>query len=308
MKYIVVFLQDGWTMVRAKITFDWSRCKDRPDTMELYGQPVVHNGKLYFSGFTQGHASVLEYTPDSDLWSELPQPSVRQFTIATLKGQLLVVGGEDEQYTATNTILTFDEPSQTWIHSYPRLPSALTNPAVIGYQNDLIVAGGHSSSGNKVVDVNILSVTKKMWPWVRACSLPNTDDYCTVLIEDTVFLVGQSTRSVQMLEAQTPGFISGVVATFISSSKWVSLPNTVDFQASPIAISNTLFTVGGSGDTYGGDPTTGIQRYDSTESQWTRVGDLPEAIRSCRCTVLSGKLFVFGGNGSKCVYVATVYH
>ena len=292
----MLFLQGGKTVVQSNIAFDWSRCKDRPDAMELYGQPVVHNEKLYIGGFAQGHTSVLEYTPDSDLWSELPQPPVRQFTIATLKGQLLIVGGEDEQYTATNTILTFNESSQKWVRSYPRLPNALTNPVVIGYENNLIVAGGHNTAGTKVVDVNILNTTKKMWPWIKACSLPCTDDYCTVLIEDRVYLVGQSTRSVQILKAQT----------FKSSGKWVSLPNTVDYQTSPIAISNTLFTVGGSSDKYGGDSTTGIQRYESTESQWTRVGDLPEAMLSCHCTVLSGKLFVFGGHGTKCVYVATV--
>ena len=114
--------------------------------MRVYDQPVALNGKLYARGRRRGAWTLLEYTPGDDQWTELPPPPVYNFTVTTLKGQLLVVGGKDKSTDKiTNTILTFDEHSQQWIQSHPAIPTALTIPAVIGYQDHLIVAGGYNS-------------------------------------------------------------------------------------------------------------------------------------------------------------------
>ena len=88
--------------------------------MYANGQPVTVSEKLYIRG---GWGSLLEYTPEHDQWAELPPPLVEYFTIATLKGQLLVVGGEDKSSDKkVNTILTFDQHSQQWIQSHPAMP------------------------------------------------------------------------------------------------------------------------------------------------------------------------------------------
>ncbi len=91
--------------------------------MIVYGQPVAINGKVYTKGRSNGTLTVLVYTPDQDSWDELPPPPVRGFTIATLRGRLLVVGGQDKSTNEkTNTILTFDESSRQWVRSLPRMP------------------------------------------------------------------------------------------------------------------------------------------------------------------------------------------
>ena len=91
--------------------------------MVVYGQPVALNGKLYVSGRSREVETVVEYTPGHDKWTELPPPSVEDFSIATLRGQLVVVGGEHNSTSkTTNTILTFDEHSQQWIQFHPAMP------------------------------------------------------------------------------------------------------------------------------------------------------------------------------------------
>ena len=164
-------------------------------------QPVHHNGKLYVRGESRGATSVLEYTPDDHQWAELPSPPVDYFTIATLRGQLLIVGGKDMPiFKKTKTILTFDEHSQRWIQSYPAMPTALTLPAVAVYQDHLIVAGEEST------DVNILDATNSKWK--KAQSLDSyRESFKTALIEDTLYLVGWNTQTV--LRAHMPTLISG---------------------------------------------------------------------------------------------------
>ena len=194
-----------------------------------------------------------------------------------------MVGGEDKSTCERITILTFDEHSQRWIQSHPAMPTALTHPAVIAYQDHLIVTGGWNSENNRIADVNILDTTSNKWK--TAQPLPSTDYYHTVLIEDTLYLVGQNTRTV--LRAHVPTLISGA-----KSVEWETLPNTPYYDSSPVTIGNTLLTVGGRDKPWGGgNPTTSIQMYNPTTNQWTRVGDLPEPVGCPKCLFMNSELF-----------------
>ena len=271
-------------MVPSSITFNWRRCKDKPQGLVVNGQPVALKGKMYVRGTSRGTETVLEYTPDNDKWAGLPPPPVHSFTIATLRDQLLVVGGRDKLCRKkTNTILTFNEHSGQWVQSHPAMPTALSDPAVIGYQEHLIVAGGHNSKDNKIPDANILETTNNKWK--TAQPLPSTDHYNTVLFEDTLYLVGQQTQAV--LRAHVPTLISGA-----ESGVWETLPNTPYYDSSPVIIDNTLMTVGGRDrPSLAGNFTTQIHMYEPTTNQWTSVGDLPKPVGYPFCVIMNSELF-----------------
>ena len=266
----------------------------------MYGQPVDLNGNLYVRSSAKIdllQETVLEYTPDSDQWTELSIPPVNYITVATLGGQLLVVGGMDKSTAKiTNSILTYDEDHKQWVQSYPVMPTAVMYPAAIAYQNYLIVAGGWNGS-NQTLNVNILNTSSNQW--ITAEPLPSADfTYYTVLIQDTIFLVGQlETQTV--LRAHVPTLLSGA-----KSGVWETLKNTPYLYSSPVVIGNMLLTLGGTDD----KATTSIEVYDPTKNNWTKVGDLPEPMTNCNCIVSLGKLFVLGGYGiaSGHVYVASV--
>ena len=252
----------------------------------MYGQPVAINRKVYMRGRSNRTETVLVYTPDQDSWDDLPPPPVNRVTMATLRGRLLVVGGLDKSTNEKmNTILTFDESSRQWVQSLPRMPKALTVPAVVEYQNHLIVISGRDSNTTKIADVNILNISNK---WITAEPLPSTDDYSTCLIGDTLYLVGERTKKV--FRAHVPSLISRA-----SSGVWESVASVPFYESSPIAIGNTLLTVGGRDRAYGGIANSSIHLYDPTKDQWTQCGDLPEEMNSCNCLELSGKLYVLGG-------------
>ena len=184
--------------------FNWRKCRDRPLTIGVDGHPVAINEKVYVRGWNKGIETVLEYTPGDDMWVRLPPPPVNDFTVATLRGKLLVMGGVNIHVSTrrtNNTILTFNEHSRQWVQSHPAMPTAPASPAVIGYQDHLIVAGGYNSAGNEIHYVNILDTTSNN-KWKTARPLPSTDDYYTVLIEDTLYLVGRDTQTV--LRAHVP--------------------------------------------------------------------------------------------------------
>ncbi len=254
--------------------------------MSVYEQPVAISGKVYMKGWSNETQTVLVYTPDQDSWDELPPPPVEGFTISTLRGRLLVVGGEDKSTRANmNTIVTLDESSGQWVRSLPPMPKAIYVPAVVVYQNNLIVFGGCDSNDTRIGDVNILNTSNK---WIAAEPLPSTDAYRTCLIGDTLYLVGQGAKEV--FRAHVPSLISRA-----SSGVWESVASVPFYRSSPIAIGNTLLTVGGRDGARGGNDTSSIHLYDPTKDQWTQCGDLPEKMHSSHCIELSGKLYVLGG-------------
>ena len=208
----------------------------------------------------------------------------------------MLVGGTDKSTRAmSNKIIVWDSLLQKWIYHYPFLTTTCDTPAAVGYREYLIVAGGRNSKDNNVTDVNILDTTSRKW--ITAESLPSPDYYRSVLIEDTLYLVGYYNKVV--LRAHVPNLISQATSAIRPSSQnaWESLPNAPFYHSSPVTVDNMLLTVGGSTNSnYSNpDPLTSIQLYNLTKNKWTKVGDLPEAVFSCHCTVLSGELLVLGG-------------
>ncbi len=267
--------------------------------MNVWGQPMAMNGKLYMRGMNSKTFTVFVYTPDQDHWDDLTPLPVYYFTVATLRGQLLVVGGIDEcTHKRTNTILTFDESSQRWLQSLPLMPVAVSFPAVVEYQDYLIIAGGYDSSDAKTTDVNILDIIANKW--TTAEPLPNTDDFNPCLIGDTLYLVGEVVK--QVFRANVPSLISQV-----SSSVWESVTSVPWCHSSLVTVNKTLLILGGRNTpSLSGTKTANIHLYDPTKDQWTKCGNLPKPM-ICYCIELSDKLYVFERFSPSSVYVSTLF-
>ena len=173
---------------------------------------------MYVSGWSKGAETVCVYTPVHDVWDALPPPPVDNFTIATLKDQLVLVGGKDNATSkVSNKITVWDSQSRGWVHPYPPMATAqdFAQCHAVGYEDYLIVAGGSNSEYKSKPDVNILDTTSTKW--VTAESLPSPDLYSLVLIEDTLYLVGDDTRVV--LRAHVPTLISHASSGIHASSQ-----------------------------------------------------------------------------------------
>lgn len=268
--------------------------------MTVTSQPVFHRNKVYVCGYLSESSppTVLEYTPGTSKWAELVPPTVQEFTVTTLKDRLLVVGGEESTSgKATDAILEFDEKNRKWIPINPALQMPLYLPSAIGYENYLIVAGGHTSTTNARVP-NVLTLNMSSYQWKESEPLPSTDCCKMAIIDDTVYLIGQETRTVMC--AHLPTLTSGA-----KSGVWKILPNVPFFYSTPVAVGNELLTVGGrDSNDWRGDATSKIYRYDVASKQWRLVGDLPEPMYYCCCAVIANKLFVLAEFGHQSGYVA----
>ena len=271
--------------------------------MDVFDQPVTLNSKLYVKGWStsQKTMTVLEYTPGHDHWAELQPPPVKRFTLATLRGQLVVVGGKDKSTEKiTNTFHTFSEDPQQWTQSHLALPTALVQPAVIEYQDHLIVAGGFDSNDDEIFDVNILDLTSNSSK--TAQPLPKTDVYYPALVKETLFLLGGENQTV--LRAHVPTLISGA-----KSDVWETVRNAPYYWSFPITIDATLLVLGGRDKALGGNPTSSIDKYDLTTDQWTKVSDLPERMSTPLCVIVNSKMCLLDSQyGEYRVFVSRDVH
>ena len=145
--------------------------------------------------------------------------------------------------------------------------------------------------------MNILDTTSNKWK--TAQPLPSTNDCnCTVLIEDTLYLVGQDTRTA--LRAHVPTLVSGVR----SGVCWEALPNTLYYWSSSVTTGNTLLTVGGVDKPLGVNSTTSIHVYNPTTNQWARVGDLPQPMNYPNCITMNSELLLLGNPFNSSVFVS----
>ncbi len=261
---------------------------------------VVLNGKVYVGG---GYVVSVEdkfiiqvYTPESDGWSRLPKCPVQLFAIAVLNQQLVLVGGLAPDSTQS-TIQVWDSTSQRWTTPYPNMPTARFLPAAIGYQQFLVVAGGAVAISLKTVEI-LNSSTKQ---WSTASPLPiGCYGLTPALVGDTLYLLGgqsDSSSNKQMFSISLPAVISH--ATFTSRAPppaWEVTDADLTYSTA-VSLHNSLLAVGGKDDQ--DRLSSAIRLYNPQTRQWTKVGDVPAALSSCSCTVLSsGELLILGGYDS----------
>ena len=228
-----------------------------------------------------------------------------------MRNQLLVVRGRDKSTDMiSDTILAFNDwRSQQWIASYPAMPTALTTPAVIGYQDHLIVAGGYNSEGGGMLEVNILDVRSN--GWITAKPLPKLVPNCvycgpcTMLIEDTLYVVGHPGST--LVREHVPTLVSiAKSATKVDTFVWERLPTVKPDCSSLFVMEGKLFAIGGNEERRPWEPpTTSIHVLDPNTNCWSKAGKLPKRMSNSFPIHLSGELFLFGRNNT-IVHVAEV--
>ena len=260
---------------------------------------VVMNGKVYLGC----NHYVLEYTPENDECVELPKPPVLYFALAVLNNQLVLVGGQESSTAKrTNKLTVFDPSTRQWVHPYPPMATAQSDPTAIAYQHYLIVAGGDEDHNKSVSVVEIFDSVKEQW--YTAEELPIKCSYMTaVVISNTTYLLGgfiDDKRTKTVLSVSLPALINKATSQsqeVNTPTSWKVLPDSPLYRSTPFTSHNMLLTAGGRDDSR--EDFSHIYCYNPVTSQWEKIGDLPEPRYGCSCTVLpSTELLVVGGQPS----------
>ena len=250
---------------------------------------VIINGVVYVGGGAGGFIGddVLEYHPGSGEWSKLPTPPVVNFAMASLNGQLVLVGGSGDD----EILRVWEGASGGWAQPYPAMPSGRSSSAAVGYQHYLIVACGDKNGGVDTVEV----LDGSSHRWYSAQPVPMGGYVMSsVVIGDHWYLSSNEWNDdyCHIFTAHLPTLVSSAVsaARTNSASIWQELPTPPVSSPTLLALQNHLLLVGGR------RLENDLHHYDPLAKIYSQCGQLPVGICGPSCAVLpSGELLVAGG-------------
>ena len=293
------------------LLFNWEK-KRNIHCNDTFDNWCIIDGKVYISICNTSH--ILEYTPDTDSWVELPTLTKRH-RIVSLNGKLTLVGGVMKNSVNYSPVIRiWDSDFGQWTERYPQMPMGRRDPGCASYQHYLIVAGGFKESSHQsTTSVEILDT--KSGQWFRAPPMKfNGWNIQSVIMGQTLYLLfiiqGVMTNSKSLLRVSLPTLISHTLqGKNCDTSIWEKMPDVPLYYTTLFSIGNLLLTAGGA---YGGSfssllsamyikkdkPSADIHLFNPHTNQWLKIGELPEPKSGSACTVLpSGKLLVAGGEG-----------
>ena len=258
----------------------------------FYCHVVIINGVVYVGG---GEViGVLEYHPGSGEWSKLPTPPVVHFALASLNGQLVLVGGSGDGEGKILRVWDGVRGGWTrggWTQPYPAMPTRRSSSAAVGYQHYVIVACGDKNGGVDTVEV----LDGSSHRWYSAQPVPiGGHVMSSVVIGDHWYLSSYywNDNKSHIFTAHLPTLVSSAVSAdrTNSASIWQELPTPPVCDPTLLALQNYLLLVGG------GELEHDLHHYDPLAKKYSQCGQLPVGMWGPSCAVLpSGELMVVGG-------------
>ena len=300
---------------------NWRSCRDMPFAMSS-AQTVLLDGQVYIgSGYTykdEFQYDILVYTPDKDEWSQLPPCPVKQFAMALVNHQLVLVGGRERSASNSNVtdkLTVWDGTSHQWTHPYPPIPTPLDGICAIGYQHYLVAAGGsqtlHLYQKSVLDNVEILDTMSSQWHTAQPLPI-KCDSMRPAVLGNTLYLLDSSSSQfsfviTKMLAVSLPALISHATSHTPTAPMWESLPNIPLTGSTALAFQNSrLLALGGENERH--ECCSSVFLYNPVSKEWVKVGDMPFGKSSLGCAVLpSGELLVFGGNDEQFRHSKQVY-
>ncbi len=112
-------------------------------------QSVIINGMVYVGGGwtyrDENDYIVMTYDTHSGRWGTLPPYRIREFGMAVIRYQLVLVGGQDEDRNGSTSIGVWRSADKKWVDLYPDMPTPRWRFSVVTYNEWLIVAAGYGN-------------------------------------------------------------------------------------------------------------------------------------------------------------------
>ena len=314
--------QPGHNELTFPLTFKWEKQKNLP-----YGTGsedlCIIDGKVYINT----SVSILEYTPETDTWVELPTRT-GYHGMVSLNGKLTLVGGQERgSTTCMRVIQVWDSDSKQWTEPYPPMTMGRSCLGCANYQHYLIVAGG-DVEGRLQTTTSVEILDTKSGQWFKAPPMTyNGNRIRLLIVGQNLYILfiwrGMATSSKSLLRVSLPTLISHTLqGKNRDISIWEKMPDVQLYYTTLFSIGNMLLTAGGNHSGTVGNllsimrikdaqVSADIYLFSPHTNQWLKIGELPESRMACVCTVLpSGKLLVAGGEGlarSSGSLLSTVY-
>lgn len=264
------------------MTFKWKEGSELPINDPLIFGSSVRIGTIVYCG---NRNSVLKYEHESGKeWSKLPRPPVGGFTVASIKGKMVLAGGN-----ASGQIREFDHCSRKWKEcGYPPMIIGRDQAAAVSYGIFLLVGGGSPYDDS----VEILDTFNGKW--YKAQPIPlGAHQISSVVVGDYWYLSSYGhwkDGHEHLFYTHLPSLISNAKSGCDGEILWHELPKAPVAQPTLVSFCGHLLLVGGWG--YEQE----LYRYEVENRGWKGCGQLPTGLEaSFGCTVSPKELIVFGG-------------
>ena len=293
------------------LQLDWRCGPDIPFSMHDHIQSVEVEGTVYVGGGwtrrKEDRHTVMAYNPQSYNWHALPPYSAEAFAMTTINNKLVLVGGW-HNLSAVDRLGVWQTDNNQWTYPFPPMPTPHNLPSATSYKHWLVVAGGSSSVPLSTVEV--LDVHNKQWSTGPSTPAPWRSMMST-RIGDTWYLMGGKCGgkgTVDVYSASLDSLVSRLMPNNLpKKAVWNKISGHKHYYySSPLNIGGTLLAAGGCHN-HTTSVSSSIHRYVPETGEWVVAGNLPCGLYSCTCTVISDRLYVFGGFDGKKDVSSTYY-
>ena len=245
------------------------------------------------------------YSINLHTWSTLPPSPQCRSQAASIKGQLVLIGGrEPSSCTVTNLMSTWN--GQVWHEQLPPMPTKRFRPGVTTYQNLVVVAGGRGEDGQTLLSsIAILNITTLQWSTVENFTLPRPLVGMQFTISTAHLYVAsagitydkatdtyKTTRTVWQLPLTA---LKNALTTegYSMSHHWTEIAPTPYYSSALLQDTAHVVAVGGVDKSH--TPTSDVFVYDPNNNKWSKVGQLGVPRDLCAVVSLSSTSFIVCG-------------
>lgn len=259
-------------------------------------QSVVIQGRLYVGGGYTGWGCdntyvVAEYAISSRKWTTLPPYTARDFAMAAVKNQLVLVGGWKHSGVVTKVVGVWDR--EAWAHVYPEMLTARSLCTAIVYSKWLVVAGGVAGAGY-LSCVEVLDTDTSQWSAGPSTPIPWHSMKAALVGETAYFMGGLNTTGYAKVYSVS---IRDLVHYIIFSDEaenqaWREIPGLPLTSSTPLSVDGSLLAVGGQSRD---NAVSSIFLYQPDDEKWVQIGDLPSPRYDCACAMTKDREVIVAG-------------
>ena len=269
-----------------------------------------------------GSKDVYSFSFTDKNWERLNNCPQNYFTLVNIKGLVTAIGVDESEEQNTNVLHSYvgsGGRNKNWVLLFPRMKTRRFNPAAISAENWLIVAGGNSESGERLITVEVLDIEKRDWFFTYSLPMP-LSQASIAICSDKVYLVGgvddnkKWTNTVLMCPLSDLQKISSSASSVspkrhlklrvtsrkrVQTNPWSVVASAPLVRSTCVCFEKQLLAIGGNDST---DPnekaTNDIYVYNQQADSWDILGHMNVARAQCLVVAITepcSRAFIIGG-------------
>ncbi|WP_148059367.1 Kelch repeat-containing protein [Sinobacterium caligoides] len=223
---------------------------------------------------------------------------------ALFEGELIVCGGGvslELQPASSNHSYIYSLREDSW-RVGPALPSALSRPYLVNYQQKLLAIGGYHETEGSVRQV--LSLDSLSARWQRYLELPEARAaFAAAAIDSRLIISGGRKLMVSNVDL-LPRYVNAAETFVYYAGYWHAarpMP-TPRSHCATVVLEGRMHVIGGRQQVFlkGEERLRNLvdhEVYDPESGRWYRLAPLPQTHADCAAAVYGGMIYLFGGEG-----------